>query len=265
MTQNEQTNLTQTCEEGLLEASSDKEALKAYMTEKNTEVETYKKQAMDMRKKLSKGVVIPDSIEKYHEAYIPEEKYAPFYAMEPEEKNKTTADFVKTACTSLDKLAFDNGMTLQQTAAVKHAFNALMEDLGILDTRAPEEVNKQHREWIQSQKQELGEEAEKIISENVKFYNNFNGLDEDDKELVRNLMNQGARGIKLFNRFRTLLMGNRLGDDIPGTADILDTLPDDMTLAQEYNAPGCTAARRFQIIQQRQAAGRKGGLPFIAR
>ena len=64
MTQNGQTNLTQTREEGLLQASSDKEALEAYITEKNTEVETYKKQAMNMRKKLSKGVVIPESIEK---------------------------------------------------------------------------------------------------------------------------------------------------------------------------------------------------------
>ena len=51
------------------------EQIQGFIEEKNQQLNTFKKQALDMRRKLSKGNVIPEDIASYQDAYTPEENF----------------------------------------------------------------------------------------------------------------------------------------------------------------------------------------------
>ena len=225
-------------------------------TEKQ-ETEKYKKQALDMRRKLSKGVVVPSSIEEYDD-WTPDEKYAKFY----NDSETEAGVFAKECLAEINKMAFENAFSKEQSSAVKNMFNQLMENLNIFETATPEEQNQKKLEWLRQEKEKLGEQADSIIEQSGNFYKNCNLFAPEEKQLILSLMNQGAEGVRLFHKIKGLLAGNHLGDDIPFSSG-LNGLPDDYTLAREYNSITTTPERRFQILKLRQEAGRNGGLPLL--
>ena len=99
------------------------EQIQGFIEEKNQQVNSFKKQALDMRRKLSKGNVIPEDIQEYQNNYTPEDIFKDFY----QDKNHPMADFVAKTSESMNQLAFDYGLTVTQANAVKNSFNSFMQ------------------------------------------------------------------------------------------------------------------------------------------
>lgn len=235
-----------------------KESAVVERLKKDTEdIARWKKQANDMRRKLSKGVDIPDKQEEYAEGYVPEEKYEYFL----EEKESPVGKYLEEGMKAIEKTAYDTGMSKAQANAIKDLFLRNAENTQILDTRTEEEKEKARAEYLQEQKALLGEDAEQIIKQNVRFTKDYGLWSEDEKKWMLGQMDKSAVANSVINKVRKLFDGNT-SEDIPVRGVSVSGLADDRTLATEYYDEKTSDARRMQILQQRIDAGRSGGLPM---
>lgn len=234
---------------GALSADKVKERIEAL----KSEVETAKTNEANMRKKLSTKGTVPEKEEDYAE-YEPAEEYKAFY--ENEEYKEGIAANLK----AIDKLAFENGMTKDQCKAIKDAFNQLMVDNGLVES--PEAIKARNDEFVKTEMEKLGADAERIIKANVTFVKNDNRFNEAEKNLLIEFMDtRGAAAVNIVNKMRLDFGGEYAGDNIIPSSSASDGLASDVDLAREYYNKDTSQARRFEIIQKRIEAGRTGKLP----
>lgn len=223
----------------------------------NAEVASSKKQANDMRRKLSKGVDVPDRLEDYAEGYVPEEKYEYFL----EDKESEVGKYINQRMADIEKLAYDSGMSKAQTNVFKDAYLRELECLKAIDCRTEEEKEKARAEYLQEQKNLLGDDAEQIIKANVRFTKDYGLWSEDERKWLMGEMNKSAVANSFMNKVRKLF-DNNTSEDIPVRGVSVSGLADDRTLADEYYNPATSDSRREQILQLRRDAGRGGHLPM---
>ncbi len=254
--------MSQQVPEGIDEELWDKEkgalkqdAVLERLSSKDKEIENFKKQALDMRRKISKGIETPDSAEKYAELYTADEKYNAILS----DTESNAGKYINASMKNIDKIAFDNGMTKEQANAMKNAFLQVMEEVSIIDTRTDEQKASDKAQYIKEQKAILGDKAEEIIKENVEFCKNYGVFDNEEKKFLLESAGQSAVANKVIAKIRELF-GEKVSN-IPSVS--ADNLPSDMELAKEYNRPETSDARRMEIIQQRINAGRTDPLPVV--
>lgn len=222
----------------------------------NEQVESYKKQATDMRRKLSKGVDAPNSVEEYSTAYKPEERYV---FLEGDESNNAT--HVKEVLKSLDSFAFEHGLSVETAKDLKNMYLEYAENVQIIDGRSDEEKEQARADFISEQKKLLGDDADTIIKENLKFFKEYGFFNDDEKKVLLSAMDKSAVWNGIGLKFRKLF-GQNTSADIPVRGVAVSGLADDKALAREYYDNATTDSRRWEIIQQRTDAGRSGGLPM---
>lgn len=222
----------------------------------NEQVEDYKKQATDMRRKLSKGVDAPNSVEDYSTNYKPEDRYE---FLETDDSNNAT--HVKDVMKSLDDFAFDHGLSVETAKDLKNMYLKYAEEVQIIDGRSVEEKEQARAEFIEEQKKMLGDQADTIIKENLKFFKEYGFFNDDEKKALLGAMDKSAVWNSIGLKFRKLF-GQNTSADIPVRSYVVSGLADDRTLAREYYDNATTDSRRMEILQQRIDAGRSGGLPM---
>lgn len=227
------------------------------LKQNQTDIERWKKQANDMRRKLSKGVDAPEKIEDYSEQFVPDERYE-FVLSDNETDN---GKHVNQVLGILDEFAFDHGLSLETAKDLKNLYLRYTEDVRITDARSEEEKARDKAEYIESQKKLLGEDAGKIISDNVKFFKEYGFFNDAEKKELLSAMDKNATWNSIGYKIRRLF-GQNPSNDIPVRGVSVSGLADDEALAKEYYADGTSDARRMQILQQRVDAGRTGGLPM---
>ena len=234
-----------------------KEAAVVERLKKNTEdIEKWKKQANDMRRKLSKGVDAPEKIEAYSENYVPEERYD--FVMEDNET--VEGKHIHEVLGTLDKFAFDHGLSVETAKDLKNLYMKYAEDVQIIDGRSEDEKAQAKAQYIAEQKKLLGDNAEQILKENKKFTEEYGLWTDDERKYLLDQMNRTAVANSVWQKVRKLF-GQNPSDDIPVRGVSVSGLADDRTLADEYYRETTTDQRRMEILQQRIDAGRSGGLP----
>lgn len=235
-----------------------KESAVVERLKKNTEeIGRWKKQANDMRRKLSKGVDAPEDVKEYAEKYVPEERYE--FALDDNETE--VGKHIHGVLDSLDKFAFEHGMSVETAKDLKNMYLKYAEDVQIIDGRSEEEKEQARAEYIAEQKKLLGDNANDIIKQNARFARDYGLWTEDEKSWLLSQMDKSAVANSFVNKVRKLF-GQNTSEDIPVRGVSVSGLADDKTLAKEYYADGTTDARRMQILQMRIDAGRTGGLPM---
>lgn len=233
---------------GLLSADKVRERIEAL----KSEVETANTNANNMRKKLSVKGQAPEKIEDYGE-YEPAEEFKKFY------DNDAYKEGLAENLKFIDQLAFDNGFTKEQCKAVKDALNQFMLTNGILEDE--ETISKRNEEYVAAEREKLGKNADELILKNVRFVENDNRFNEQERELLINFMDtKGAAAINIINKIRMGIGGQYAEDNIIPTGKA-DGIASDTELAREYYAKDTSPARRAEIMQQRIDAGRTGRLP----
>ena len=222
--------------------------------------DNFKKQAQDMRKIISKGKA-KETADEYIDGYVPQEGYENFYNFEDGANPEVKAGFDK-----LTKVATEQALNVEQHRAVTDLMNELMTDVGVLDTRTAEQIEIQQKDWLREENKKLSDdpvEAVRIINQTVDWVQGMNVFSDSEKEVLGKVMDSGAEGVAIVNKFRTMFGGQ--GKDIPTVEVSGSGLSSDLTLATEYNKPETTQARRIEIMEQRRAAGRQGGLPIVQK
>ena len=227
------------------------------LKQQKSDIEKYQKQALDMRRKLSKGVDTPENVEGYKEGYVLNEKYDSALA-DPE---SDISKYVNKSMENFDKIAMDNGFTVQQANVVKDLFMQVLEDVSLVDTRSDEVKEQAKQKFLAEQRKILGDNADTIIKENASFIANYGFFDSAEKKVLQNLIKTDATGNLIVQKIRDLFGQNKI--DIPVRANA-EGLADDYSLAKEYYDPNTSSQRRIEIIKQREAAGRSGNLPLIS-
>lgn len=222
----------------------------------NEKAESYKKQANDMRRKLSKGVEAPEKIEAYAENYVPDERYE--FLMDDTET--TEGKHIHEVLGNLDKFAYDHGLSVETAKDLKNLYMKYAEDVQIIDGRTEEEKAQARAEYIAQQKKLLGDNADEILKQNRRFTENYGLWSDDEKKYLLGEMNKSAVANSVWQKVRKLFDANT-SDDIPVRGVSVSGLADDRTLADEYYNPNTSDQRRMEIIQLRIDAGREGGLP----
>lgn len=234
------------------------DAVKEALKKRDADIENYKKQATDMRRKLSKGVEAPKDIKEYSEKYVPNEKYSPFV----EDKESEVGKHINSVMGVLDDFAFNHGLSVDTAKDFKDLVLGYMEDVQIIDSRTPEDKAKANAKFLKEQREVLGDDADEIIRENLSFFKNYNVFNEDEKKLLIGSFASNAAWNSIGMKIRKLFGGNSTSD-IPVNGVAINGLSDDVTLAKEYNNSNTSTQRRMQILQQRIDAGRKGKLPTV--
>lgn len=223
----------------------------------NEQITNAKKQANDMRKKLSKGVEAPEKVEEYAEAYTPEERYE--FVMSDTESNE--GKHIHGVLDVLDKFAYEHGMSKEANKDLKDLYIKYAEEVKIIDARSEEEKETDKATYIAEQKKILGDNANEIIKANVKFFKEYGIFNEDEKKELLLAMDKSAVWNNIGAKIRKLF-GQTTSSDIPTRGGIVSGLADDTTLAREYYNPSTPDSRRMEILQQRIDAGRTGGMPM---
>ena len=182
--------------------------------------------------------------------YKPDSRYKKFYDNDDKTKNNLK---------EFNKLAKENNFSKEQHKAILDYLNGFMEKVGIFDTRSDAEKKLEQEEWLKKEKEKLGEDADHIINSNVEFVNNFGMLNEEQKDELLKFMAKDAISCSIVNVLRNCLVEDK---NIPTNLNI-GGLPDDYTLAKEYNNPETSDRRREEILRQRIEAGRTGFLPLV--
>ena len=210
------------------------------------EIENYKKQALDMRRKLSKGVNVPDSVEKYE--YTPDEKYDKYIL----DEESVEGNHIKSMMEQLSKFSYENGLTVEASKNLKTLALQYMEDVQILDTRSEKEIEESKRENVLKQKEILGEKAGDIIKDNVEFYKDRGFFNREERQWIMSQLSQSGHANNIFRKVREY-MNTGVSYDIPQTS-----VSDDVeALRAEYINPNTSDARREQIIRKSMTEGWK--------
>ena len=226
------------------------------LKQNTADIEKWKKQANDMRRKLSKGVDAPDKVEDYAENYVPEERYE--FVME--DNDTDVGKHIHEVLGKLDDFAFKHGMSVETAKDLKNLYMQYAEDVQIIDARSEEEKAKAREEYIAEQRKMLGDDADNILKDNKKFAEDYGLWSDDERKYILSEMNKSAVANSVYGKIRKLF-GQNPSDDIPVRGVSVSGLADDRTLADEYYKPETTDQRRMEILQQRIDAGRSGGLP----
>lgn len=226
------------------------------LKQNTADIEKWKKQANDMRRKLSKGVDAPDKIEDYAEGYVPEERYE--FVMEDNETD--AGKHVHEVLSKLDEFAYNHGMSVEAAKDLKNLYMAYAEDVQIIDARSDEEKAAAREKYIAEQRKMLGDDADNILKANKKFAEDYGLWSDDERKYILSEMNKSAVANSVYGKVRKLF-GQNPSDDIPVRGVSVSGLADDRTLADEYYKPETTDQRRMEILQLRIDAGRQGGLP----
>lgn len=221
------------------------DAVREKLNALNAEIESEKKQKLDMRRKLSKGVDVPSRIEEYTEGYALNEKYTPFL------ENEAIKGHISEVMGNIDKFASERGMRLDDTNALKDFALSYMESVSILEGEESKQAN--FEKVIEKTKEILGDDADNIVRDNDKFYANY-GMFKDSKDWILDQSKSNPQANKFFYQVRSLLKGDSM--DIPTTNVVSSNLPSDSELKREYL--GASDERRVEIIKQRIASGRFG-------
>lgn len=228
------------------------EVIKA-LTQANEAKTSAEKQALDMRRKLSKGVNVPTDAADYAKDYKVAEKYAQFFS--DEQKDTPVGKFARESMDVIDKKCHECAMSTQQAAEMKNLFHEFLEQVNIFDIKTEDEKKAERQAWVSEQKKMLGENADEIIKRNVAHYQNDNMFTPEERKVILSLLDQGYEGVSIFDKMRRAIHGTALGDDIPVQTNFTG-LADDNSLLAEYKDPKTSDARKEQIIRQRLAAGR---------
>lgn len=218
----------------------------------NEQVANAKKQANDMRKKLSKGTTGFESAEEYTTNYTPDDKYVSYY-----EADDVVGKHLNEVVGILSKFSYEHNLSAETAKDLNNLFMQYAEDIKIIDTRTDEEK----AQALASEKEKIGENADAIIQFNNKWLEDSGVFSTEEKEYFKKLIDKDALCNTALNKLITLT-GVNGSADIPVRGNIVNGLADDRTLAREYYAEETTDSRRMEILQQRIDAGRKGGLPM---
>lgn len=230
------------------------DAVKAKFDELNAAAGNYKKQAEDMRRKMSNKDALQDEAE-YAKGYTSD--WVKNYAGKDDDAGK----FLTATLGNVDKIAKENGLSLSQANAVKDGLYGLMKDLGVIDERTDEERS---AAIAKLQSEVLGEKAAEIVKDNTEWIKGYGLFSDAEKDMLNLACTQGNPLINsVVHKFK-VLFNRGSSADIPVRDGVnQDGLPPDSVLAEEYKT--ANQDRRTEIIQQRIAAGRKGNLPIPAK
>jgi hypothetical protein len=210
------------------------------------EIENYKKQALDMRRKLSKGVDVPDSVDKYE--FTPDEKYDKYVL----DEESIEGNHIKGVMEQLSKFSHENGLTLDASKKLKELALKYMEDVQILDVRTEKEIEEAKKENVAKQKEILGANAGDIIKDNVEFYKDRGFFNREERQWIMSQLSSSGYANNIFRKVREY-MNTGVSYDIPQTS----TTDNVEALREEYINPNTSDARREQIIRKSIAEGWK--------
>ena len=222
------------------------DAVRDKFTAKDKEIENYKKQALDLRRKLSKGVETPDSIEKYE--YTPDAKYDAYVMNEESAEGK----HIKETMDELSKFALDNGLSLEASKNLKTLALQYMEKVHILDTRSDDEKKEDRKKYLEEQRKILGDDAEKVIKDNVDFYSARGPFTPEEREFLKSAIGESAVANNILRKMREF-MNTGMTQDIPVTSYSSDI----EALRREYLDEKTSDKRREQILYQAAEEGWK--------
>lgn len=227
------------------------------LKQNQADIEKWKKQANDMRRKLSKGVEAPEKIEAYAENYVPEERYD--FIMEDNET--VEGKHIHDVLGKIDEFAFNHGMSVETAKDLKNLYMQYAEDVQIIDARSEEEKAESRKQYIEEQRKMLGDNADEILKANKKFLEDYGLWTDDERKYLLGEINKTAVANTVWGKIRKLF-GQSASDDIPTRGVSVSGLADDRSLADEYYNPNTTDARRMEILQLRRDAGRNTSLPM---
>lgn len=223
------------------------DAVRDRFSAKDKEIESYKKQALDLRRKLSKGVETPDSVEKYE--YTPDAKYDSYVLNEESEEGK----HIKETLDELSQFAFDNGLSLEASKNLKTLALEYMEKVHILDTRSEEDKKAERTAYLQEQKKILGDNAEQIIKENFDFYSARGPFTPEERKALKEIIGESAIGNNILRKMREF-MNTGMTYDIPASSDFNTDVE---ALRKEYLDDKTSDKRREQILYKAAEEGWK--------
>ena len=200
----------------------------------------FEKQAGDLRKKVSTNAT-PKDVTEYAAAFKVDEKYQPYIG----DDAGARGEFINATLENLDKIALEQGLTINQANALKAATFGLLEDTGMIP-RGPEFMQAK-------QKEILGDNAEEIIKTNVQFVKDYGVFSPAEKEMLTLAAEQGNPLIvSVLDKVR-VLFGKGKSADIPASTNS-DGLEPDSILWEKYQK--ASDAEKMDIVQKRAAAGR---------
>lgn len=223
------------------------DAVRDRFSAKDKEIESYKKQALDLRRKLSKGVETPDSIEKYE--YTPDSKYDTYLLDEESLEGK----HIKETMDNLSKFALENGLSLEASKNLKGLALNYMEKVHILDTRTDDEKKAERKAYLEEQRKILGDNAEEIIKDNLEFYKERGPFTREEREAIREIIGESAIGNNVLRKMREF-MNTGMTYDIPATSDYNSDVE---ALRKEYLDEKTSDKRREQILYKAAEEGWK--------
>lgn len=209
------------------------------------EIENFKKQSLDMRRKLSKGTNVPESADKYE--YTPDAKYDKYVLDEESLEGK----YLRKKNSEWSELCFEYGIPLETSKAIKDKVLADLEEVHVLDTRSDEEIKKDHAKYLEEQRKLLGDNAADIIKDNVEFYKSYGFFDKDEREYIMSQLGTSGQANKIYNKFMKLF-NTTSSVDIPQTSNVDASVE---ALKNEYYDEKTTDKRREQIIRKAAEEG----------
>lgn len=251
----EETALAPEIPEGFDETLYDKEAkalkvdaVRERLDKDAKEMESLKKQRDDMRRKLSKGVDIPEKQEDYD--YLPEEKYNKYMG-----EGDIVGNHIRECFDKLSEIAYKNGVSKQADAAYKEALLQELEALRIVDTRPQEQIDADKAKELEKQKEILGDKFKEIVQKNVEFYKASGPFTAEERKFMMDLMGRSGHANNIFRKVREML-DTGASFDIPAVSD--DTGSIERAVA-EYNDPNTSDKRRGQILERAAKEGWRVG------
>ncbi len=202
--------------------------------------ESYEKQVKDLRRIISKGKA-PEDLKEYA-SYKPDSVYEEEYKSEK----------VQELASEIDALSHNLGLNLEVNAQLKDFYNK-----HFLDGRTPEQKRLAKKEWIESEKKKLGENADEVIEDAKGYIANTQLFSPQEKEALLGSMDKGALWVSIVNKLNKI--SNPRNKSIPttppdaGGADV-------EALAKEYRNNETTQHRRLEILKYMRQHGMK--MPF---
>lgn len=213
------------------------------------EMESLKKQRDDMRRKLSKGVNVPENKEEYNE-FLPDEKYTKYMG-----EGDIVGDHIRQCFDKLSEIAYKNGVSKEADAIYKQALLDELESLHILDTRPQEQIDADKAKELEKQKEILGADYKNIVEKNVDFYKASGPFTTEERKFMMDLMSRSGHANNIFRKVREML-NTGASYDIPSTASDTGSI---QKLVAEYNNANTSDRRRTQILEQAAKEGWRVG------
>ena len=224
------------------------DAVKERFEADKKEMESLKKQRDDMRRKLSKGVSVPEKQEDYD--YLPEEKYNKYMG-----EGDAVGDHIRECFGKLSEIAYKNGVSKEADAAYKQAFLEELEALHVMDTRPQEQIDADRAKELEKQKEILGDKFKEIVQGNVDFYKDHGPFTTEERKLIMELVGKSGHANNIFRKVREML-DTGASFDIPAVADDNGSVE---KLVAEYNDPNTSDKRRTQILERAAKEGWRVG------